>query len=315
MSKGGSKGGASSDPASRAVIIEAALNGQTTKAVNPEVPRSSSEIAEDALRCIEAGAAIIHTHIDEIVSPPERAAELYLEHFRPVLEAHPDALVYPTLGFGKTVDARFGHIALLAEAGVLSIGIVDPGSVNLGGADDEGLPMNIDFAYANTNSDIRYAVELCERHALGPSIAIFEPGFLRHALAYWRAGRMPRGALLKFYLGGDYGYMGMGNKGVSFGLPGTPWGLEVYLEMLEGCDLPWSVAVLGGDVFEHGVARHALERGGHLHVGLEDFMGSGHPTNLELVGRAARLCAEVGRPVASPAQAVETLDLPRRGRD
>jgi 3-keto-5-aminohexanoate cleavage enzyme len=307
-----SSAGASGDLASQAVIIEAAINGQTGKAVNPEVPRSSSELAEDALRCIEAGAAVIHTHIDEIVSPPERAAELYLEHFRPILARHPDALVYPTLGFGSTVEERFGHIPLLVEAGVLRIGLVDPGSVNLGGADEDGLPMNIDFAYANTNSEIRYAVELCERYALGPSIAIFEPGFLRHALAYWRAGRMPRGALLKFYLGGDYGYMGMGKKGVSFGLPATPWGLDVYLEMLEGCDLPWSAAVLGGDVFEHGVARHALERGGHLHVGLEDFMGSEGPTNLEIVEQAARLCAEVGRPVASARQAVETLDLPRK---
>ncbi|MBW2275772.1 MAG: 3-keto-5-aminohexanoate cleavage protein [Deltaproteobacteria bacterium] len=309
-----STGGASSDPASQAAIIEAAVNGQTTKAVNPNVPRSSREIAEDSLRCIEAGAAIIHTHIDEIVSPSERAAELYLEHFRPILDAHPDALVYPTLGFGQSVEERLGHIDLLVDAGVLRIGLVDPGSVNLGGADEEGLPMNIDFAYANTNSEIRYAVELCARLDLGPSIAIFEPGFLRHALAYWRAGRMPRGALLKFYLGGDYGYMGMGKRGVNFGLPPTPWGLDVYLEMLEGCDLPWSAAVLGGDVFENGVARHALERGGHLHVGLEDFMGSENPTNSEIVARAARLCAEVGRPVAGPAEAVETLDLPRRGR-
>ena len=304
-----SSGGDGSQP----VIIEAAVNGQTTKAVNPNVPRSSSEIAEDAIRCVEAGAAIIHTHIDEIVSPPERAAELYLEHFRPILAVHSEALLYPTLGFGQTMEERLGHIPLLVEAGVLGIGLVDPGSVNLGGADDEGLPMNIDFAYTNTNSAIRYAVEQCERHALGPSIAIFEPGFLRHALAYWRAGRMPRGALLKFYLGGDYGYMGMGNKGVSFGLPPTPWGLDVYLEMMEGCDLPWSVAVLGGDVFEHGVARHALERGGHLHVGLEDFMGCEHPTNLELVVRAVELCGEVGRPGASSPEAAETLGLPRLG--
>jgi uncharacterized protein (DUF849 family) len=32
----------------QAAIIESALNGQTGKAVNPSVPRSSSEIAEAA---------------------------------------------------------------------------------------------------------------------------------------------------------------------------------------------------------------------------------------------------------------------------
>ncbi len=74
--------------------------------------------------------------------------------------------------------------------------------------------------------------------------------------------------------------------------------------------MPWSVGVLGGDVFENGLARHALERGGHLHLGLEDYMGTRQPTNEELVLEAVTLCAEVGRPVASPTAAAEILDLP-----
>ena len=90
----------STEFASRPVIIEVALNGQTTKDVNPNAPRSAQEIAESSLRCIDRGASLIHTHIDEIMSPGERAAELYLEHFRPILQERPDALVYPTLGFG-----------------------------------------------------------------------------------------------------------------------------------------------------------------------------------------------------------------------
>jgi uncharacterized protein (DUF849 family) len=109
---------------------------------------------------------------------------------------------------------------------------------------------------------------------------------------------------LKFYLGGDAGRL-------DFGLPPTPRMLEVYLELLHGCPLPWSVAAIGGDVFEHGLARHALERGGHLHVGLEDYAGPRQPTNLELLHEAVSLCAQVGRPVASCAEAAKLLDLPR----
>ena len=191
----------------------------------------------------------------------------------------------------------------------LRVGLVDPGSVNLGGADAQGVPIPVSFVYANTPAEIRHAVDLCERHQLGPSIAIFEPGFLRHALAYQRGGRLPRGALLKFYLGGEYGYMGSGHRGLGFGLPPETWALDVYLRILEGCELPWSVAVLGGDVFENGVALHALERGGHLHVGLEDHAGPDKPSNEELVRRAVDLCARVGRPVASPAEATRILGL------
>ena len=105
--------------------------------------------------------------------------------------------------------------------------------------------------------------------------------------------------------------MGSGHTGLNFGLPATPWGLDVYLRMLGGCDLPWSVGVLGGDVFEHGLARHALTRGGHLHVGLEDYMGSDKPTNEEIVSRAVGLCAELSRPVASTADTARILQLPR----
>src|SRR5206468_2838785 len=86
----------------------------------------------------------------------------------------------------------YAHEVLLAEAGVLRMGLVDPGSVNLGGADEHGLPLPTEYVYVNSYRDIHYQVELCTRFRLGPSISIFEPGFLRVALAFQRAGR-PRG--------------------------------------------------------------------------------------------------------------------------
>lgn len=291
------------------VIIEAALNGQTLKTVNPRVPRSSEELVADGLACMEAGAAILHTHIDDILVSGEQATASYLEHFAPILASRPDAILYPTLGFGGDIAAKLDHEARLAKECDLRMGIVDPGSVNLGGAEANGLPQPIEFVYSNTPGEIRYAFDLCARLELGPSIAIFEPGFLRHTLAYHRAGRLGRGAMVKFYMGGDYGYMGSGHRGVNFGLPAEPWALDVYLRMLGDCDVPWSIGVLGGDVFDRGLAAHALERGGHLRVGLEDHMGNDTPSNLELVERAAALCRNAGRPVATPTEASEILGL------
>jgi 3-keto-5-aminohexanoate cleavage enzyme len=51
----------------------------------------------------------------------------------------------------------------------------------------------------------------------------------------------------------------------------------------------------------------------HLHVGLEEHFHPEHkPTNAELVQRAVELAAEVGRPVATTAEAAEILELPKR---
>ena len=44
------------------VVIESHINGIRTKEMNPNTPTSYEEIAEDAIRCWEAGAGAIHAH-------------------------------------------------------------------------------------------------------------------------------------------------------------------------------------------------------------------------------------------------------------
>ena len=81
--------------------------------------------------------------------------------------------------------------------------------------------------------------------------------------------------------------------------------------MLDGVDLPWSVSVWGGDLLKWPVARIALERGGHLHIGIEDhFDPERTPTNQELFEETKALCEEVGRPIATGEQTRQILDLP-----
>jgi uncharacterized protein (DUF849 family) len=294
------------------VIIEAAVNGTTTKDRQPHVPRIPREVTDDALACLAAGASVLHNHPGDGVWGGPNGYEFYVEAWRPLLRAQPDALIYPTAGRGETIEEQYAHVPLLAEHAGMRIAYVDPGSVNLGGADAEGLPADNRFIYANSFHNIRYKMRVCQEHHLGPSIAIFEPGFLRVALAYYWAGKLPPGAMIKLYFGGNRGAQPQNAAwGVGFGLPPTCPSLEAYLAMLEGCDLPWSVALLGGDVLESEVARLALERGGHLRVGLEDYAGPRTPTNVELVRAAAALCAEVGRPLASSTEAAATLGLPQ----
>src|SRR5262245_6741310 len=240
--------------ASHPVIVEAAINGETAPERNPHVPRKPQEIAADALRCLDAGASVVHAHSDDIRRIGRAAADGYLAAWRPVLAQRPDALWYPTLAGGKDLAESLEHVWVLAGEGALRIGICDPGSTNLGGPDEQGRPVGI--VYSNPYDGIRHAFEQCTRLRLGPSLAIYEPGFLRTTLAFHRAGRLPKGTMVKLYFGGDYGLFSL-RPGVSFGLPPTEHALRAYLDMLEGSKLPWSVSVWGGDLMQTPVARRS----------------------------------------------------------
>ena len=287
-----------------AVIIEAAINGITQKATNPNVPRTSAEIAADSLATIAAGASIIHNHISGS-GDPATVAEEYLACWRPVLAERPDALLYPT---ANAIDGQLDlrHLELLGETDLLRLTLCDPGSVNLGGVGADGVPVG-GFVYSNSYDSIAVQLEQASAQRLGPSLAMYEPGFLRTTLAWWKAGRLPAGTMFKFYLSTERGYMG-----APFGLPPTKLALDAYLEILGNCPVPWAISVVGGDVVETGLARYAVERGGHIHLGLEFFAGERTPTNVELVNEAVAVCDEMGVAVASCNEAAEILELPRR---
>jgi uncharacterized protein (DUF849 family) len=294
------------------VIIEAALNGGRTKAENPHVPRTTDELVADALACLDAGASVIHTHAPDATADSTRAADLYAEHYQPVLARHPDALLYPTIVFNSPVEERIAHLPLLAERVGLRIGLMEPGSGNLVATDDDFLPSATTRVYTNTPYDVRYMADRCHEWGLGPSMVIFEPGFLRHTLAYHAQGRLPRGAFMRLTLCGGASYRGPGHVDLLFGLPNTPASLDAYMHLLGDAPIPWAVSVVSGDVFENGVAQHALTLGGHLRVGLEDYAGAESPTNVELVRRAVEVVNASGRQVASSRDAAQLLSLPVR---
>jgi 3-keto-5-aminohexanoate cleavage enzyme len=288
------------------VIVEAAVNGATPKRRNPNVPRHDDEIVADALACFHAGAAIVHHHLSEAGLSGADAARAYLRIWRPVLAAHPDGLLYPTFNFGADGGHDHSHLEALAASGLARMGLCDPGSVNLGRWRD-GVPGG-SFVYVNDLDTVADQITTCARLGLGPAVAIYEPGFLRIVMAWHRAGRLPAGTMVKFYLCDDRGAFG----GAPFGLPPTRTALDAYLEILGDSGIPWAVSVVGGDVARTDVASYALDRGGHLHLGLEFFDGDRTPTNVELVLEAAALCASHGRPLATCPQAAELLGLPTR---
>jgi uncharacterized protein (DUF849 family) len=270
------------------VILEVAINGSTTKKNNPAVPETASELAEETIKCLDAGATIVHAHTNKPSQNVDEAVQAYVDAFTPVRERHPHGILYPTANFDpakyhemRTVwppEVQSGHYRPLAEAGLANMILLDTGVVPLAAYDDNGLiPEKGFWWYGFWPGDNKLVIDTCNELGCGASISVFEPGWMKNV-----------------------GFAGMP--------PPIPEALQLYLHMIEGLDLKWSVGVVAHDVMETPLAQMALERGGSFRVGLEDWATG--PSNLEQMERAKELINKVGRSIVTGADAIKYLDIP-----
>lgn len=275
------------------VIFEVAINGETRKDRNPNVPRSPSEISADALSCLAGGAGIIHNHIDDPLLEGDAAADEYGRGWQAILASHPDAILCPTMAASADIDGRIAHLAGCVGRHGARMAPLDPGSMNMPLSGGSAMSARI-LSYVNSYETIASVLDTLSRLGLGASIGIYEPGFLRAAVAFHRAGKLPKGSFVKLYFFGGRNYFD-GTECVGFGLEPSASALDAYLEVLGDSGLPWAAAVVGGCVFGSGMARLAMERGGHVRLGIEDFAGDRAPSNATLLKELADQARALGR--------------------
>lgn len=93
-------------------IIEVAMNGALPKRSNPHTPRTPREVADEGLRCIEAGASILHNHTDDPVigGNGSHDPEPYRQAWSVILSRYPNVPLYPTMpggAPGQTIEQRY----------------------------------------------------------------------------------------------------------------------------------------------------------------------------------------------------------------
>lgn len=98
------------------VIIEVAINGSTKPERNPNVPLTPDAIRDDALRCLDGGASVIHAHNHDITLQGDAASDPYIAAWQPLVEKRPDLLWYPTLTSGKTIVEKYAHYDAIVAA-------------------------------------------------------------------------------------------------------------------------------------------------------------------------------------------------------
>jgi uncharacterized protein (DUF849 family) len=285
------------------VIIEAAINGNAAKKLNPHIGYSPEEIGNDAIATCKAGAAIIHFHVrDPETGKWVHDVPYYAEVYRRSRAAC-KAMLWPTFPMGDDPAKRFSHFVELSKdpATKPDLGAGDMGSVNLVAYDPASKKVHgEDSVYQNSYATIRYFLTMSRELGLRPTLQIFDPSFLRAALIFLEQGILTEPLLLKFYLGGAE---------LPFGLPPSLKSLEAYLDMLKGVRANWFAATLGGDNLP--LVPLIVSLGGHVRVGLEDYQYArdGQFSNPQIVERAASTIRAMGHEVATPNEARKILEV------
>lgn len=267
------------------LIITAAITGaELTKAQCPVLPISPEEQGQAAKEAVEAGASVIHLHVrDEQGRPSQK-----MDHFKASVEAIRKAcrgnepiIQFSTGGaVGESISNRLAPLTIKPEMASFNLG-----TINFG-----------EDIFVNSFSDMRAFAKAFQENKVIPEFEIYEAGHIDNLKKLIKEGILSAPFHCQFVLG----------------VPGALSGELSSLQFLVQ-NLPekayWGVAGIGR--FQLPLAVHSILMGGNIRVGLEDniFYSKGIPakSNAQLVERVVRIANEVGRSVATIADARKLL--------
>lgn len=272
-----------SNPMPPLMITAAICGAEVSRDQTPYVPYTPQELADEALRCSDAGATMVHLHVRLADGTPSQSAELFGETMA-LIRARCGILVQFSTGgaVGMSVSERADALKLRPDMATLTTG-----SVNFG-----------DDIFANATPMVRQIAQRMQEFGVRPEIECFDTGMVDTALRLAKEGLVPLPGHFNFVLG------------MAGGMGGSVQHLEFIRSLLPaGCT--WSAAGIGR--FELPLAQHAIAVGGHVRVGLEDnlYLSKGvlAKGSYELVQAVAQMARQADRPLASVAQARELLHL------
>ncbi|HBC21616.1 MAG TPA: 3-keto-5-aminohexanoate cleavage protein [Porphyromonadaceae bacterium] len=271
------------------LIITAAICGaEVTKEQNPAVPYTVEEIVREAKSAVDAGAAIVHIHVREDDGTPTQSKARFKECIDAIYKVCPDVILIPSTGgaVGMTAEERLQPTELMPEMATL-----DCGTCNFG-----------DDVFENTMPMMRAFGKRMMENGIKPEYECFEMGHLETVLNMARKGHVP-GAPMQFnFVLGVPGCTGATAQNLAWLVNAIPAGST------------WTATGIGRHAFT--LAAAAIVMGGNVRVGFEDNLylerGVLAKSNGELVAKVVRLAKELGREVATPAEAREILGLKPR---
>ncbi len=267
------------------VIITAALTGAVTpKEINPNIPLTPVEIANDAYQCWKAGAAVVHLHMRDENGKGTMNTEIFKETVELVKNKCDVVINLTTSGDPNASDEmRMAHLIEIKP----EMASFDAGSFNW-------MPLGV---FMNSPQFLVKLGKVMLENNIKPELEIFDSGMIHNTEYYIKKGVIASPPHYQFVLG------------VLGGAMATVENL-VYLKNLLPKDATWSAFGVGKGHLP--ILYAAIALGGHIRVGLEDnvyYSKDRLASNVELVARAARLIKEANKEVATPDEARQILGL------
>jgi 3,5-dioxohexanoate:acetyl-CoA acetone transferase len=295
------------------VIITAALTGNIhVPSMSPYLPVTPKQLIEEAVRCEQAGAAVVHVHArNPEDGKPTTDGEIYREILTGI-KARSKIVVSPTTGGTATMTPE-QRIAVVRELKP-EMATFNAGSFNFAlypvvskvkefkhSWEKNFLESTESFIFANTFTSLKVFCSTMNEVQTKPELEVYDIGQITNMAQIIQEGYLKKPLYLQFVLG------------ILGGIPATIENLIFLTNTAQKVlkDFELSVCAAGRHQFTMGVVN--MLQGGHMRVGLEDnlYLNKGQlaKSSAEQVEKAIRIARELGLEIASPDDARKILGL------
>ncbi len=298
------------------LIITAAITGGASPDANPYLPKTPKEQVAATLEAYEAGASVVHLHPrNPETGKGENKAQWFEEAVVPIKEQCDIIVNVSTGGTGKRVDGDYlfkevpeesvkGRLSVIPALAQNPRAKPDLASFNAGSPvidiyNRKKKDFLLKFVMVHSFPDMVHMAEVMKANQVKPELECYDIGMINNAIVLAEMGHLEKPLYFQCVLG----ILGQ--------IPAT---VDNLLHMVRNIpeNSPWSVCAVGLKEFE--MATMSIIMGGHVRVGFEDniYLSEGVPakSNAELVAKVVRIAGELGREIATPAEARKILHLP-----
>ena len=285
----------------KVVITVATTGGLHGKEANKALPEQPDEIVRNFHDCYNAGASVAHIHVRDKRGVTTSDLSVYSEVISGIIDRCPGMITQVGNGIGlryEQVGQEGQPFSLEERMNLLNIRPVpDQLTVNCGTFhfDHKGS----EFLFPNSKKWNAEFIRGCNERGIHNELEVYDLSHIANVIALFERGVLK--PPLHFSL----------VMGIQGGIPASPQNLLAMLDALpEGSS--WQLVSIGKHQLPLSTMVVAL--GGNIRVGFEDNVYYSHGvlavSNAQLVERAARICRELGREVATAEEARRIMQMP-----